>query len=95
MRAEIVLTGHDHLYERFAPLNAAGKQDPKRGLREFVVGTGGRPHYPVVAHVAGIQKAVTNHWGVLRLQLSAKGYRWQFLATPTGTTLDSGAGNCH
>jgi hypothetical protein len=93
--AEIVLTGHDHLYERFAPLDAAGRQDPKRGLREFVVGTGGRPHYPVVAHVAGNQKVVTNHWGVLRLQLSAKGYRWQFLSTPNGTTLDSGASNCH
>ncbi|MGD0274018.1 MAG: metallophosphoesterase [Gaiellaceae bacterium] len=93
--AEIVLTGHDHLYERFAPLDAAGRQDPKRGLREFVVGTGGRPHYPVVTHVAGNQKVVTGRWGVLRLQLSAKGYRWQFLSTPNSTTLDSGVGSCH
>jgi hypothetical protein len=93
--AEVVLTGHDHMYERFAPLDAAGRSDPKRGIREFVVGTGGGPYYQVIKHVPGIQKVIVNHWGVLRLQLSANGYRWQFLSTPNGTTLDSGSGSCH
>lgn len=93
--AEIVLTGHDHLYERFAPLDAAGKTDPKHGLREFVVGTGGRPHYPAVTRIAGSEKVITDRWGVLRLRLSATGYRWQFLSAPSGTTLDSGSGTCH
>jgi alkaline phosphatase len=93
--AEIVLSGHDHLYERFAPLNAVGRKDSQHGLREFVVGTGGRPHYLAVTHVAGNQRLITGRWGVLRLRLDAKGYRWQFLAAPSGVTLDSGSGTCH
>jgi len=93
--AEVVLTAHDHMYERFAPFNGAGRKDPKHGVREFVVGTGGGPYYRVIKHVSGIQKVVTFHWGVLRLKLSSNGYNWQFLSAPSGTTLDSGSASCH
>jgi len=91
---DLALTAHDHMYERFAPLDAAGQKDPRHGLREFVVGTGGGPHYRVVQHVSGIQKVVTFHWGVLRLKLSSNGYSWQFLSAPSGRVLDSGSGSC-
>lgn len=93
--ADVVLNGHDHLYQRFAPLNASGRIDPKRGMREFVVGTGGGPFYNAAAKVVGSRKIITSKWGVLRLQLGAKNYRWQFLAAPSGATLDSGSGTCH
>ena len=92
--AEILITGHDHMYQRFAPMDASGNVDPA-GMREFVSGAGGRPFYNVVRHVAGIQKVITHHWGVLQLKLSSGGYSWKFLSAPSGKSLDSGSGSCH
>jgi alkaline phosphatase len=92
--ADVAVTAHDHMYERFTPLDATGQPDPS-GMREFVAGTGGGPYYRVIKHVAGIQKAITFHWGVLQLKLSSNGYSWKFLSTPSGRTLDSGSGSCH
>lgn len=93
--ADVVLNGHDHLYQRFAPLNASGRINRARGMREFVVGTGGGSLYQAVRTIPASRTIITSRWGVLRLQLSAKGYRWQFLAAPSGATLDSGSGTCH
>jgi hypothetical protein len=93
--ADIVLNGHDHDYQRFAPLNAAGKIDRARGMREFIVGTGGGPLRPVSGTVVGSQKIIALQWGVLRLKLSANRAYWRFLSTPNGRVLDSGSSACH
>jgi hypothetical protein len=92
--ADVVLNGHDHLYERFAPQDADGHVDPTRGIREFVVGTGGGN-----LHVPGPQRPNSEVlqpgvWGVLKLTLSDGDYQWEFL-TVTGTTADAGSGGCH
>jgi len=93
--AELVLNGHDHDYERFAPQDPHGKADPKRGIREFVVGTGGKSHREF-----GFPKPnseIRNHdtYGVLKLTLKPTSYDWQFLPEAGKTFTDSGSGNCH
>ena len=93
--ADVVLNGHDHDYQRYAPLNAAGKVDRTHGMREFVVGTGGGPLRPVTGTTVGSQKIIAFKWGVLRLQLGASRYSWRFLSAPNGRVLDSGTGACH
>jgi hypothetical protein len=92
--ADVVLSGHDHLYQRFAPLDASGRMSSK-GIREFVVGTGGGSHYSAERVSLGSRKIITNTWGVLRLVLRAGGYSWQFLSAPSGKVLDSGSSSCH
>jgi acid phosphatase type 7 len=91
---DIVLNGHDHLYERFIPLTPAGKYAPIRGIREFVVGTGGDEHYPVVGVKYGSAKRIATKFGVLRLIMRPTSYKWQFVAV-SGATVDSGLGTCH
>jgi hypothetical protein len=93
--ADVVLNGHDHLYQRFAPLDASGHIDQTRGMREFVVGTGGGPHYQAVLPIPESRKIITSQWGVLRLKLGANRYYWRFLSTPNGRVLDSGSSACH
>lgn len=93
--ADLILNGHDHDYQRFAPLDADGAPDPQ-GIRQFVVGTGGawlRP-FPGPAP-AEVEFRSSDHHGLLRLELGACGYAWRFVATD-GTTVDSGqqAGTC-
>jgi hypothetical protein len=92
--AEIVLTGHEHDYERFAPTDADGVPTPN-GLRQWVVGTGGAPLYSFAATplVASEVRNADTH-GVLRLDLAPGGYDWQFIATQ-GSFTDSGSGTCH
>ena len=90
--AELVLAGHDHLYERFAPLDAAGVPDPE-GMRQFTVGTGGAPHYTAERVAPGSELIVDDAHGILRLELAADGYAWSFL-TVDGTEADSGSGAC-
>ncbi len=72
--ADLVLSGHDHDYERFAPMNADGEADPK-GLTEFVVGTGGASHYRFQNPEAASAVRITGHNGVLRMQLTQQAYR--------------------
>jgi hypothetical protein len=94
--AEVVLTGHDHNYQRFAPRDAEGEIDRERGLRQFVVGTGGFTLYrfPGPAPAASEARDDLTH-GVLRLRLFEDRYEWEFL--PVGGTgfTDSGADVCH
>jgi hypothetical protein len=93
---DLVLVGHDHHYERFAPQTATGVADAARGLREFVVGTGGRSHYPLPGPVvANSQVHNTDTYGVLKLTLGANGYSWQFVPEAGKTFNDSGTGACH
>jgi acid phosphatase type 7 len=91
---ELVLSGHDHSYERFAPLNAAG-QPSKTGTRAFVVGTGGKDTYPLLITKPGSQVRKTGVFGVLELKLTASRYDWQFVPVSGKTFSDSGSTNCH
>jgi hypothetical protein len=94
--ADVVLNGHDHDYERFAPQDPQGQADPARGIREFVVGTGGRSHYPFL-HSSHPNTAVRNDatFGVLKLTLYASSYDWEFVPVAGKTFTDAGSGICH
>jgi hypothetical protein len=92
--ADLVLNGHAHNYERFAELRPDGVVDTARGMREFVVGTGGSNLYGFTAVPrAGSQKRI-DAWGVLKLTLWPTHYRWQFIDT-AGVVLDQGRDTCH
>ncbi len=92
--AELILNGHEHNYERFAPMNAMGQADPL-GMREIVVGTGGRNHYPfgTILPTSEIHDAST--FGVLKLTLHTTSYDWQFIPVAGSTFTDSGSTDCH
>jgi hypothetical protein len=94
--AEIVLSGHDHDYERFAPQNAAGVRDSVRGIREFVVGTGGADLYSWPgAPIANSEVRDNVTHGVIKLTLRETHYDWQFVPIAGETFRDSGTGSCH
>lgn len=93
--AEIALAGHDHNYERFAPQGPAGTADPARGIRQFVVGSGGASHYGLNVRLANSEAVNTDTYGVLKLTLRATGYDWQFVPEAGRTFSDSGSGTCH
>ena len=93
--AEIVLAGHDHTYERFAPQNPEGKLDLERGIRDFVVGTGGRSHYPFERIDRESQTRNNSDYGVLKLTLRAGSYDWEFIPVAGATFRDKGTGECH
>jgi 3',5'-cyclic AMP phosphodiesterase CpdA len=90
--AEVVLAGHDHVYERFEPLNAAGRPDPA-GLRSFVVGTGGAPRYAFGQPLTGSVVRMNDRAGVLRLTLRARSYAWEFVPVD-GEPVDRGEASC-
>jgi hypothetical protein len=92
--ADVVLNGHEHFYERFAPQTPSGVQDLTNGVREIIVGTGGEDH-----HVAGLP--TTNSWslntdtfGVLKMTLHPTGYDWQFVPEAGRTFTDGASRSC-
>ena len=92
--AELVINGHDHDYERFAPQTPDGVADPARGIREIVVGTGGGPLYPFIRRTANSEaKGLT--FGVVKLTLRPGAYRWDFIPVAGATYRDTGTGTCH
>jgi chitodextrinase len=93
--ADVVLNGHDHIYERFAPQRPDARADAARGIREFVVGTGGANHTSLSTTVANSQVRNASTYGVLRLTLRATGYDWSFVPESGKTFTDSGSGQCH
>lgn len=94
--ADVVLNGHDHDYERFAPQDAAGRVDPAFGLREFVVGTGGKSHYRFRdPPLPTTQVRNDDTYGVLELTLDADSYKWRFVPAAGGTFTDGGTTPCH
>ena len=93
--ADVVLSGHEHNYERFAPQEPNGKADPERGIREFVVGTGGKILYPIVEPIANSEIHNDDSYGVLKLTLNPKSYEWRFIAAEGSTFTDSGSDGCH
>jgi hypothetical protein len=93
--ADVVLSGHDHIYERFAPQDPSGVADPARGLRAFVVGTGGANHTTIPSMAANSVVANADTFGLLRLTLHPSGYDWTFVPEPGATFTDSGSSACH
>lgn len=92
---DLVLNGHDHDYERFAPQSPAGVADPVHGIREFVVGTGGKNLRPITTTIANSEVHNDSTWGVLQLTLHPASYDWRFLPVAGQTFTDSGSGACH
>ncbi len=93
--AEIVISGHDHHYERFMPLDPQGKPDPERGIRQFVVGTGGVNYRLFGTILPESEVRNTGAFGVLKLELAPDGYAWEFLPVAGETFTDSGSAVCH
>ena len=93
--ADVVLSGHDHFYERFGPQSPDGVLDSARGIREFVVGTGGDEHQAFLTVAPNSEVRNNKTFGVLKLSLYADRYRWEFIPTAGGTFSDSGSALCH
>jgi acid phosphatase type 7 len=91
---DVVLNGHDHAYERFGLQDPDGKPDALRGIRQFTVGTGGATLYGFGSPTANSQIHSSTH-GVLKLNLEANAYVWQFISIAGQTFYDSGSGACH
>ena len=94
--ADLVLVGHSHDYERFAPQKTDGTKDLVRGIREIVVGTGGRDftgwRSPLAANVEARQN---NTFGVLKLTLHPTSYDWRFVPISGSSYSDAGTQQCH
>ncbi len=96
--ADVVLTGHDHAYQRFDPRRPDGEADRARGIRQFVVGTGGRSLYPIEGDEVGrdgLAAGTGATFGVLELTLRRGGYDWRFVAESGQSFVDSGSAACH
>jgi Calcineurin-like phosphoesterase len=93
--ADVVLGGHDHNYERFAPQDTDGEADPAYGIREFVVGTGGKSHGPLRVLSFNSQVRDASTYGVLELTLHKGSYDWRFVPAQGKTFTDSGTERCH
>jgi hypothetical protein len=91
---DLVLSGHDHNYQRWAMMGANGAADPVSGIRQFVVGTGGGSHYATANRPAGLEVINTDTFGVLKLTLGASSYDWRFLPEAGKTFTDSGTQSC-
>jgi uncharacterized protein YjdB len=94
---ELYIGGHNHDYERFAPMDASGTADPVRGIREFVVGVGGAglESWSTTPPIANEEVWQNTSYGVLKLTLSDSSYTWEFVPAMGGTFTDAGSGTCH
>lgn len=90
----IVAAGHDHVYERFAPMDARGEADPVRGLRAFTVGTGGARLYQLKQRHPHSEVWHNTGWGVLKLTLHPTRYEWEFLPAAPTEFRDRGSAAC-
>jgi acid phosphatase type 7 len=93
--ADVVLSGHEHNYERFAPQDADGNLDEDRGIRQFVVGTGGKSLYGFGAPLPTSEVRNAEASGVLMLRLHATEYDWQFVPVAGVEFADAGTWPCH
>ena len=93
--ADLVLAAHDHDYERFAPKDANGNRDDARGIRQFVVGTGGAKLSLFVLPRFDSETKDNSTHGVLKLTLKQQGYEWEFLPVAKGGYTDQGVALCH
>ena len=93
--AELILTGHEHLYERFAPQSPSGAADPVNGIRQFIIGTGGEEFHTISQVALNSEARNDNTFGVLKLALHPNSYDWEFVSEAGGTFTDSGNSPCH
>lgn len=93
--ADVIVNGHDHDYERFAPQTPDGTADSSRGIREFVVGTGGKNLRPFGVVRANSEVHSLEAFGILKLTLLPGRYQWEFIPQAGKSFTDSGAGTCH
>ena len=94
--ADVIINGHDHDYERFAPQDPDGTADAQHGIREFVVGTGGKNSHRIIGPgQSNSEKRQADTYGVLKLTLHAESYDWEFVPEAGKKFSDSGTGNCH
>ncbi len=93
--ADVVLWGHNHVYERFAPMNPSGVLDTARGLRTWVAGMGGASHYAFGTIQPNSEARNSSAYGVLKFTLHANTYDWQFVPVAGQSYSDTGTGSCH
>jgi calcineurin-like phosphoesterase family protein len=94
--ADVVLSAHDHNYQRFAPQDPEGRADPEQGIREFVVGTGGAAKpYAIRDPIANTEVYNDQTNGILKLTLRPEGYEWRFVPVVGEKFTDSGSARCH
>ena len=92
---DVVLGGDDHVYERYAPQDPRGAYDPRRGLRQFTVGTGGGSLYGFETVDANSEVRFRASYGILKLALLREGYAWEFVAAGPKRIVDGGSDRCH
>lgn len=102
--ATLVLNGHDHVYSRFAPMDPAGNSDPRHGIREFIIGTGGEGLDQVNPSTPNLQAWADQYYGVMKFTLKPNGYDWDYqsaMESPTAPAgmpaaySDTGSGRCN
>jgi hypothetical protein len=94
--AEIILSGNNHFYTRFAPQNPAGAADPTNGIRQFIVGTGGKSLHGLSSNPdPQVEARQSTTYGILELTLHPEGYSWRFVPESGRTFTDSGSQSCH
>jgi acid phosphatase type 7 len=91
---DVVVNGHDHDYERFAPQDPKGKADPEKGIREFVVGTGGGGLYEFKQIKPNSEVRNNRSYGVIKFTLRAADYSWEFVPGAGEQFHDSGTAAC-
>ena len=92
--ADVVLNGHDHIYERFAPQDDKGKADAEHGIRAFIAGTGGGGVYKIGKVAPNSEVRDNTTYGVLKLTLAPGRYAWEFVPIPGARFRDEGAASC-
>ncbi len=102
--ATLILNGHDHVYSRFAPMDPSGNSDPRNGIREFIIGTGGESLDTVLPATPNLQAYADQYYGVMKLTLEHNGYDWDYqsaMESPTApagtppTYSDTGSASCN
>jgi hypothetical protein len=91
---DVVLNGHEHAYERFAPQSPEAVADPSHGIRQFVVGTGGTSLRPFVTIQPNSEVRDSSTWGVLKMTLDESSFTWEFMPVAGGNFIDSGSADC-
>jgi len=93
--ADLVVTGHNHQYERFAPMTPTGTLDTTNGIRQFVAGMGGASHYSFGTIQPNSEARNSTAYGVLKLTLHSNSYDWEFVPVAGQTYTDNGTTACH
>jgi hypothetical protein len=91
---DVILNGHDHDYERFAPMDPNGNLDTAHGIRQFVIGTGGKSYHSFTTIASNSEVRISNTFGVMKMTLNTTSYDWRFIPVSGGNLTDSGSEGC-